>query len=87
MQVSFTNWHAGNVDPEDLKKHKELLHRQHYGGPFWEGRQKPMQLKDDYGWMKDFMDNYEEIKKINRESEIEAQKEKPGIHSIENVKR
>ena len=25
--VDYSNWHAGNVNPEDLKKHKELLDR------------------------------------------------------------
>ena len=25
--VDFSNWFAGNVDPDDLKKHKEMLHR------------------------------------------------------------
>lgn len=37
-KVDFSNWYAGNVDPADLKRHKELLERQHFGGPFWENR-------------------------------------------------
>ena len=38
--VDFSNWVASNVDPEDLKKHRELLDRQHFRGPMWEGNNK-----------------------------------------------
>ena len=31
----YSNWNAANVDPDDLRKHKELLDRQHFKGPFW----------------------------------------------------
>ncbi len=40
IKVDFSNWYAGNVDPADLRKHKELLERQHFGGPFWENRKR-----------------------------------------------
>jgi len=26
-KVDFSNWYASNVDPEDLKRHRELLDR------------------------------------------------------------
>ena len=45
--VSYSNWYAGNVDPEQLKKHKELLDRQHFGGPFWEKRKMPKSVLDE----------------------------------------
>lgn len=35
--VDFSNWVAANVDPEDLRRHRELLDRQHFKGPVWEG--------------------------------------------------
>lgn len=35
--VSYSNWHGGHLNPDDLRKHRELLDRQHYGGPLWEG--------------------------------------------------
>lgn len=38
--VSHINWNSSNLDPKDLKKHRELLDRQHYGGPLWEGIRK-----------------------------------------------
>lgn len=31
--TDLSNWFAGNVDPEDMVKHRELLDRQHYRGP------------------------------------------------------
>lgn len=45
--VDFSNWFAGNVDPEDLKKHKELMDRMHFGGPVWEGKGKPKSIIDE----------------------------------------
>jgi len=30
FQTEHTNWDAGNADPEDLQKHKELLDRQYF---------------------------------------------------------
>ena len=36
----YSNWYGANVDPQDLRRHKDLLDRQHYSGPFWEGRPK-----------------------------------------------
>jgi hypothetical protein len=37
-EVDFSNWSEGNVDPENIKRHKELLTRQHFGGEFWKGK-------------------------------------------------
>ena len=42
--AEFSNWYAGNVDPGDLKKHKEMLDRQHFSGPFWKNRPKPISV-------------------------------------------
>ena len=33
----FSNWYCSNADPEDLRRHRELMDRQHYRGPKWEG--------------------------------------------------
>lgn len=35
--VTYSNWHPGHHNPDDLRRHRELLDRQHYGGPLWEG--------------------------------------------------
>jgi len=45
--VSYSNWYAGNLDPEQLNKHKELLDRQHFSGPFWQNRQMPRSVLDE----------------------------------------
>ena len=36
-QASFSNWYCSNADPEDLRKHRELMDRMNYKGPQWEG--------------------------------------------------
>jgi hypothetical protein len=43
----YSNWYGGNVDPQDLRRHKDLLDRQHYSGPFWEGRSKNPSVLDE----------------------------------------
>ena len=45
--VDFSNWVAAHVDPEDLKKHRELLDRQHFRGPMWEGKKIPPSILDE----------------------------------------
>lgn len=45
--VSYSNWYAGNVDPEQLERHKKLLDRQHFGGPTWENRPMPKSVLDE----------------------------------------
>lgn len=45
--VSYSNWYAGNVDPEELERHKEMLDRQHFGGPVWENRSMPKSVMDE----------------------------------------
>jgi hypothetical protein len=43
----YSNWYAGNVDPQDLRRHKDLMDRVHYDGPFWEGRPRNMSVLDE----------------------------------------
>ncbi|KAL4442184.1 hypothetical protein ABPG74_009202 [Tetrahymena malaccensis] len=45
--VDWSNWFAANVDPEDLKRHKELMDRQHFGGPVWQGKGRPKSIIED----------------------------------------
>ncbi|CCW59881.1 unnamed protein product [Phytomonas sp. EM1] len=44
--VPMTNWGIGNMDPEAVAKHKELTDRQHFMGPHWRNRPKPMVLEE-----------------------------------------
>lgn len=45
-QTTYSNWHSGNLNPDDLKRHRALLDRQHYRGPLWDGI-KPKSVMDD----------------------------------------
>lgn len=36
-QATFSNWYCSNADPEDIRRHRELMDRMHYRGPQWEG--------------------------------------------------
>lgn len=36
-QATHTNWYCSNADPEDIRRHRELMDRMHYRGPKWEG--------------------------------------------------
>ncbi|EPY33315.1 hypothetical protein STCU_01203 [Strigomonas culicis] len=44
--VPMSNWGYGNMDPDAVSKHKELTDRQHFMGPHWRNRAKPMVLED-----------------------------------------
>jgi len=44
--TTYSNWHSGNTNPEDIKRHRSLLDRQHYSGPLWEGI-KPKSIMND----------------------------------------
>jgi hypothetical protein len=41
-EVEFSNWSAGNIDPEDLRRHQELLKRQYFSGEYWKDKEKPI---------------------------------------------
>jgi hypothetical protein len=45
--VVYSNWHSGNLNPDDIKKHRALLDRQHFRGPLWEGIGRPQSIMDD----------------------------------------
>jgi hypothetical protein len=44
--VPMTNWGAGNIDPDMVTRHKELNDRQHFMGPHWRGKAKPLIYED-----------------------------------------
>lgn len=47
LTPDYSNWYAGNVDPQDLRRHKDLMDRVHYSGPFWEGRPRNISVLDE----------------------------------------
>lgn len=75
--VDFSNWVAAHVDPEDLKKHRELLDRQHFRGPMWEGKKIPSSILDE----KNPMFN------MDVQPEINPNLENPKKEAFETVKR
>ena len=46
-EATFSNWYCSNADPEDLRKHRELMDRQHYRGPQWEGIGVPKSVLEE----------------------------------------
>ena len=46
-QASFSNWYCSNADPEDLRKHRELMDRMNYKGPQWEGQAPPKSVLEE----------------------------------------
>ena len=37
-KARHSQWDGGNLDPDSVRKHQQLLERQHFGGKMWEGR-------------------------------------------------
>ena len=46
-QATFSNWYCSNADPEDIRKHRELMDRMHYRGPQWEGQGIPKSILEE----------------------------------------
>lgn len=44
--VPMANWGYRNIDPDAVSKHKELMDRQHFVGPHWRNRPRPMVLEE-----------------------------------------
>lgn len=84
FQTEHTNWDAGNADPEDLNKHKEMLDRQYFAGPMWENRKLPMKAEDDYV---NLLADYEDLEGETNPNEITAEQIKnEGFIDDETVK-
>uniref|UniRef100_A0A7S3HUF3 Uncharacterized protein n=1 Tax=Favella ehrenbergii TaxID=182087 RepID=A0A7S3HUF3_9SPIT len=45
--ATFTNWYCSNADPEDIRRHRELMDRMHYRGPKWEGIGVPKSILEE----------------------------------------
>jgi len=46
-EVMFSNWYCSNADPEDLRRHRELMDRFCYKGPKWEGVGVPKSIVEE----------------------------------------
>ena len=58
--AEYSNWNAFNPDPEELIRHKELLDRQHYKGPYWENIKIPKPIEEKYEFDVPENPNFEE---------------------------
>lgn len=71
--ATIINWNSSNLDPNDVKRHRELLDRQHFSGPLWEGIKKTTLLDEPISINKEDFENnsmdkkeYEELMKKNK---------------------
>lgn len=46
-QATYSNWYCSNADPEDLRRHRELMDRMNYRGPKWEGIGVPKSIIEE----------------------------------------
>lgn len=46
-EVMFSNWYCSNADPEDLRRHRELMDRFTYQGPQWDGVGVPKSIIEE----------------------------------------
>lgn len=81
-KVAYSNWYAGNVDPEELHRHKELLDRQYFGGPIWDGVEKPKSIMNDpeqfKGYMETLLSSEQEFEVRNTGNDTKKGKNEAG---------
>ena len=46
-QASFSNWYCANADPEDIRRHREMMDRMSYRGPVWDGIGVPKSIIEE----------------------------------------
>eukprot|EP00343_Euplotes_focardii_P003861 CAMPEP_0205815010 /NCGR_PEP_ID=MMETSP0205-20121125/20449_1 /ASSEMBLY_ACC=CAM_ASM_000278 /TAXON_ID=36767 /ORGANISM="Euplotes focardii, Strain TN1" /LENGTH=190 /DNA_ID=CAMNT_0053100231 /DNA_START=403 /DNA_END=972 /DNA_ORIENTATION=+ len=46
-EVMFSNWYCSNADPEDLRKHRELMDRFTFKGPKWDNVEVPKSILEE----------------------------------------
>ena len=77
----FSNWNASNCDPDEFNKHKELLDRQHFRGPFWEDKTIPKSVEEEMPHYKPMRGDY------NPNSEAVLKKQKETKREFKFIKR
>ena len=81
--VSLINWNSSNLDPKDVKRHRELLDRQHFMGPMWEGIEKKSIIDEPIFVNKD---DYEQ-NTISKKEWLEIKEKAGKKHTIEEIIR
>eukprot|EP00352_Strombidinopsis_acuminata_P000372 CAMPEP_0176343400 /NCGR_PEP_ID=MMETSP0126-20121128/3914_1 /TAXON_ID=141414 ORGANISM="Strombidinopsis acuminatum, Strain SPMC142" /NCGR_SAMPLE_ID=MMETSP0126 /ASSEMBLY_ACC=CAM_ASM_000229 /LENGTH=144 /DNA_ID=CAMNT_0017689327 /DNA_START=708 /DNA_END=1142 /DNA_ORIENTATION=+ len=46
-EATYSNWYCSNADPEDIRKHRELMDRMHYRGPEWHDKPLPRSVIEE----------------------------------------
>ena len=46
-QATYSNWYCSNADPEDIRRHREMMDRMNYRGPKWEGIGVPKSIIEE----------------------------------------
>lgn len=46
-KAQFSNWYCSNADPEDIRKHRELMDRMNYKGPQWDDIGRPKSILEE----------------------------------------
>lgn len=46
-EATYSNWYCSNADPEDIRRHRELMDRMNYRGPKWEGVGVPKSIIEE----------------------------------------
>lgn len=47
-QATYSNWYCSNADPEDIRRHREMMDRMNYRGPKWEGIGIPKSIIEEH---------------------------------------
>ena len=47
-QATYSNWYCSNADPEDIRRHREMMDRMNYRGPKWEGIGVPKSVIEEF---------------------------------------
>lgn len=78
-QAQYSNWYCSNADPEDIRRHRELMDRMHYRGPKWEGVGVPKSILEEFD---------PEYRKVDPDPHpMDAHPEKEGKKEFEYVVR
>eukprot|EP00347_Sterkiella_histriomuscorum_P022422 403338547 len=78
-QAQYSNWYCSNADPEDIRRHRELMDRMNYRGPKWEGIGVPKSV------LEEFNPRYRKVE--GEEHPSQAHPEKEGKKEFEYVVR
>lgn len=80
-QATFSNWYCSNADPEDIRRHRELMDRMHYRGPKWEGVGIPKSIIEEQNPV------YRKVQSDPHPSDIKDENLKEGSKEWEHVVR